>query len=113
MAISPKKKVSSRLSSVSGCESNRTKVALNSSVVATVRKTVSHTSFSRKSEPAPIANSNRGSVPGVLFDCTGNREDRQVHRNQKPADHRSQEDHQQWLNHGGEPGDCGIHLVVV
>src|SRR5947209_4802956 len=91
-----------------GSEKIRTAMTRSSRVVAIRRKPVTHTSISRRS-----AERSGPSRTGLLFDGASNAEDRQIHRDQKSANHSAQKHHHYRLDHRGQTGDRCVYLVIV
>src|SRR3989338_4607507 len=75
------------------------------SVVATVRKSVSHSRRTLRSAAA--------ATTPLLLDCTGDAEDGQVHGDEEATDRATEEDHHDGLDQRGERGDAGVDLIVV
>src|SRR5688500_1009504 len=82
----------------SGPEKIRAAMVSRSKLVATVRKTVTQSSFLRSSPSGAPTN-----VTGLL-DGTGDGEDREVHRDEEATDHDTEEHHHDRLDHRRQTG---------
>src|SRR5438132_5005379 len=87
-------------------------VAARRAVPTSSRMPVSRTSLRYRSRGA--GRSDSGASPTTdLLDRAGDGEDGQVHGDEETADHATEEDHHDRLDHAGERGHRRIDLVIV